>query len=33
MESIILRHGNNDYKMPNISKERLERSGHFPMKS
>ena len=31
MECIILCDGNNDYKMPHISKEKLERSGQLPM--
>ena len=31
MEYIILCDGNNDYKMPHISKEKLERTGQLPM--
>ena len=31
MEYIILCDGDNDYKMPHMSKEKLERSGQFPM--
>ena len=31
MECIILCDGNNDYKMPHISKEKLERTGQLPM--
>ena len=31
VECIILCDGNNDYKMPHISKEELERYGKLPM--
>ena len=31
MECIILCDGNNDYKMPHISEEKLERTGQLPM--
>ena len=31
MECIVLCDGNNDYKMPHISKGKLERSGQLPM--
>ena len=31
MECIILFDGNNDYKMPHISKEKFERSSQLPI--
>ena len=31
METIILRDGGNDYKIPHMSKERLERNGELPV--
>ena len=31
METIILRNGGNDYKIPHMSKQRLERNGELPV--